>query len=325
VAGLLGAALALPLLAARATARRPFRIGFASGLDPRARKAFADLMTGRKWQHDKDYVFLSPELAYGFRMEESVRQILKLDPDLLVVASTAYAIEARRHSKTLPVVMYSSGYPVAAGLAQSLARPGGNVTGNTVYAGAKIWGKLFQLLAEAKPATKRIGLLWSYPPPHFPAAEHEFAMADLREDARALGVEPVVADVADLAGVPRALAAIAAGRPDAVVLTNGPGIWLEIPKLLRHFAEKRWPSISDAVGAITNLDPGPLLAYGPTGEDLRRQTVDYIDRIMRGAKPGELPIQMPKNYELTVNRKTAGAIGLSLPRSLLVKADRVVD
>jgi putative ABC transport system substrate-binding protein len=318
-------ALAAPLLAARAGPERPFRVGFASNLDPWTRLQFANLLKARGWVHEKDYLLLSSGIVYGLEIEASVRKILAMEPDLVVVASTAYAVAARSRTSTIPIVMYSSGYPVAAGLAHSLGRPGMNVTGSTIFADGRIWGKLFQLLAEAKPGIRRIGLVWSYLPPHFPAAERDLALAELRRDGQALGLHTIIGECPELDSVPQALATIAAARVDAAVLTSGPGVWGAIPSILKYFMAQGWPSVSDATSALVNLDPGPLLAYAPSREDLMRQTADYIDRIMRGAAPADLPIQLPKIYEFVVNRKTALALGLSLPTSLLLRADRVIE
>jgi putative ABC transport system substrate-binding protein len=194
-----------------------------------------------------------------------------------------------------------------------------------VYGGGGIWGKLFQLLMETRPGARRIALLWSYLPPHFPAEEMKPGLEELRADARALGVELLFGEMRRPEDAGRALADVAKWRPDGVVLTSGPGIWQEVPRILQRFAEQRWLSITDSSGTITELDPGPLLAYAPGPADLRRQTVGYIDRIMRGAQPAELPIEAPSRYELVVNLKTARAIGIVVPQAVRLRADRVIE
>jgi putative ABC transport system substrate-binding protein len=212
---------------------------------------------------------------------------------------------------------------VAAGVASSLARPGKNVTGNTVYAGSGVWGKLFQLLQELTPAIQRIGLLWTYLPPMFPREEVDFGMGDLLRDAKSLGVELHFAEVRRPEEAVPGIVALEGKQIDALLVTAGPQIWPVMQNVMQRTLAVRLPTIADAHWALP-IEPMPVLTYGVLPRDLRRQAADYIVRILEGANPADLPIQQPAKFELAVNLKTARAIGLSVPQSILLRADRVI-
>lgn len=320
---LAAAALAVAPLA-RAQARRPFRIGFGYALLPEREALFRQLLAELGWTHGSDYVFVDSGLPFGADLDEAAWRVVAREPDVIYVVSTAFAAAVQAVTRTIPVVMYSSGYPVPAGVAQSLSRPGGNVTGNTAYAGTGIWGKLLQLLGEAKPGIGRVGLLWDYLPPLFAPAEIEFAMNELRADGRALGLELEFAEIRDRTEVPAALARLVAQRADALLVTYGPVLGPVVPRVLRFAVANRLPTIMDS-HSIPPLDPGPLFVYGAPVADLTRRSFAYIDRILRGEKAGDLPIQQPARFELVVNLRTASAMGLALPHSLLARADRVIE
>ena len=183
---------------------------------------------------------------------------------------------------------FSSGYPVEAGLAQSLARPGRNVTGNSIYAGTGVFGKLLELLREAKPGTNRIGVLWGYVPPAFPQEEIKPVYDVIQRSARALGMKVHIVEVPRLEHIAGALAAVEADQSEGLLIT------------------------------------GSFASAAPRAE-LARQTANYVDRILKGASPGEIPIQYPAKFELVINLRTAKAMGLTIPRSLLLRADQIVD
>jgi putative ABC transport system substrate-binding protein len=245
---------------------------------------------------------------------------------LLWVTNTASAVSAHRHTKTLPIVMFASGYPVEAGLAASLARPGKNVTGNTLYAGTGIWGKLLELLRDSKPGVKRIGVLWGYVPPAHPPEEIEALDKELAQAGPALGVTLHRVDVARADQVADALAAMEMAKVEALLVTSGPGLWATRQQVLQFAERRRLPTIADFPQLSEDKGLRPLLLYSPSLEVLRRQAISYVVRVLRdGANPGELPIQRPAKFELVVNLKAARAIGLPLPQSLLLRADRVIE
>jgi putative ABC transport system substrate-binding protein len=209
--------------------------------------------------------------------------------------------------------MLTSGYPVESGLADSLARPGKNVTGNAIYAGTEIWAKLVQLLLEARPSTRRVGVLWNYVPPAFPEEEIGPCYAELRKAERSLDVKIHIVESAKSEEVPAALAKIQAEQPDALLPTSS-GVPANMRSTIMQFAvDKRLPTITDLLWQ-TGVGPyPPLLSYGAAWPDLMRNAAVYADMIMKGAKPGELPIQRPAKFSMTLNLRTAKAIGLTVP------------
>ncbi len=321
-----GAVAAAPLCALAQVPRRErrFRIGFGYRLLPERVEILHRLMKEMGWARGADYVFVDSGLTWGADVDEAARRVVALQPDVIHVVSTAFALAVRRQTRTIPVVMYTSGYPVAAGVANTLARPGMNVTGNTSYAGTGIWGKLLQLLVEAKPGVRRIGLVWDYLPPLFAREEIEFGMTELRADARALRLELEFAEIRNRADVDAALSDLGGRRVQALLVTAGPTLGPEISRVMRFAIDQRLPAILEA-HLVVPPEPAPLLAYGPPVAVLTRQSFEYVDRILRGALPGELPIQQPAQFELVVSLKTAGALQLELPRSILARADRVIE
>lgn len=317
-------ALSLPWAAGAQVRKgaRPFRIGLTTSMLDGA--AVVALMRSLGWTHERDYVLVESGLPYGTLFEVAVRRTLAQQPDVILTTSTTYALEARRLTTTIPIVMVTSGYPVEAGVAGSLARPGGNITGNTSYAGAGIWGKLFQLMMEAKPGTRRFGLLWDYVAPLFPQAEIDAGMGELRADANALGVELHFAEVRRTEEVFDRLAELQRKNIDALQITNGPAIWPRRHSVVEYAIARVLPTITEVFWPPSS-EPGPLITYGALFTDQLRQAIGYVDRILRGVDPGELPIQQPTRFALAVNLKTARAIGLELPSALLLRADHVIE
>jgi putative ABC transport system substrate-binding protein len=224
-------------------------------------------------------------------------------------------------------MMLTSGYPVEAGVADSLAKPGRNVTGNTMYAETGVWGELLQLLREAKPDVKRVGILWTYVVPAFPKEEIEPGYAELKSAALSLDLELHIVQVANSDQVPAALAEIGEWKPGGLLLTSfltGKAM----PVVTQFAVDKGLPSITD-FDWMHRASPHPLLCYGALYREygaLYRELVQgaaaLIDKILRGANPGDLPIQRPRRFELLVSLKTAKAIGLPV---FLAQADRVIE
>lgn len=315
-------------LAAQSRARKaPHRIAFVSGFAPGFRDFFVARMLELGWHEGRDYVTVVPGavLPDSSLLREYVAAALKQDPDILVVSSTAGAVEAHRQTKSLPIVMLGSGYPVEAGVAESLARPGKNVTGNTIYAGTGIWGKLLELLRESKPGIKRVGILWGYVPPAFPRSEVEPCYAEFRQAAGSLGLALRIVEVPARDRIAAAVHEIASDRPDALFMSGWLTLGDDWPKVIELARTRQMPIISDFVVTDESKRTGPLLIYAPARNPLWLQAISYIDRIMKGAKPGDLPIQLPARFELTVSLRTAKAIGLQMPQSILLRADRVIE
>ncbi|MBI3373148.1 MAG: ABC transporter substrate-binding protein [Betaproteobacteria bacterium] len=303
---------------------RPFRIGLLPDLIPISRKQFVDALSNLGWIEGRDHVIVpSGFRRLGTEIEPAARHIVSLKPDAILVAGTSYAIAAQRLTSTIPIVMWASGYPVEAGVANSLARPGRNVTGNTAVAGTGIWGKLVQLLRDTKPTIKRVGVLWTYTPPLYVLEEIEPCHRELAEAARVmkLTVDIVTADGPD--HLSAALARLDALRPDALLFTSDSRLY-EARSLLMQFAvDRRLPTIAEFRWRTT--EPQPLLSYAPPAADLLKGAAAYVHAIGKGANPAEMPIQLPSRFELEVNLKLAKALNIPIPQSILLRADALIE
>jgi putative ABC transport system substrate-binding protein len=324
--GLVGGAAAWPVAArAQNTDKTPRRIAFFPDPVPATLEVWRADMHVLGWTEERDFIVMQSGIEAGSRnpLDEAAQRVVANKPDLIVTQSTAHALAMQRATASIPIVMLASGYPVEAGAADSLAKPGTNVTGNAVYAEMGVWGKMLQLLREAKPDIKRVGILWTYVMPAFPKEEIEPGYAELNSAARSLNLELHLVEVANSDQVQTALAEINEGKPGGLLLTS-----LFTPKALSvvtQFAvDKGLPTIIDFdwTGAVS---PHPLLCYGPIYRELVQTAVASVDKILRGSGPGDLPIQRPRRFELIVSLKTANAIGLDLPPMLLAQADRVIE
>jgi putative tryptophan/tyrosine transport system substrate-binding protein len=304
---------------------KPFQIAtFPDFLNPTARDFFMDAMRELDWIEGRDFVILPSGFQLGEPgLDEAAKRVVVDKPDLLLTVNTATTLAVHRATPSIPIVAISFGYPVEAGIAHSLARPGKNVTGHSAYAGTEIWGKLLQLLHDVKPGTKRISVLWTYVPPLFPREEIEPAYAELRNAARSLGLTLHIAEAASSDQVADTLMNIEAERPDALLPTSS--LALKLRPIVMEFAVKRLlPTITDVLWG--DIEPySPLLDHGVSWLAQTRAAVNNVVTILKGAKPGDLPIQQPANFYLRVNLKTASAIELTVPPSILARADRVIE
>jgi putative ABC transport system substrate-binding protein len=300
---------------------KPFRIATFPDVTPVTRDWFIDAMRDLGWIEERNFVIVPSEFQIGNAgVDEAARRVVADKPDLVLTFATSNALALHRAASSIPIVAISCGYPVEAGVAYSLASPGKNVTGNSLYAGTEIWGKLLQLLSEVKPGTKRISVLWTYVPPIFPRKEIDPAYAELRNAAHSLGLTLHIVEAATSDQVAVAMKEIDAERPDALLITGG--LAFNLRSTVMEFAvKKRLPTMTDGLWVANP----PLLGYGALWRDLTRHAVSYVDKILKGAKPGDLPIQLPAKFELVVNLKAAKAIGLAVPQELLSRADEVLE
>lgn len=316
---------ASPAEKAQGTAR-PLRIGLVpdfrhDGLVALLSGALAEL--GRV--EGRDYAYIRSGIFYGGDSQRALDAVLEAKPDLIVVQNLGFAVAARARSRTLPVVMWVSGFPVEGGVAESLSRPGGSVTGMTIYAGGEFFGKLVQLVHEARPGARRVGVLMSYVPPFHPRAEADIVLRGMHAVAGPLGVELLVHEVSEAQQVDAALQALARQGAQALVLTSDPSMRPRMKEVFRFAIEHRLPAIIDAPWGELG-EPRPLLEYHADFPALLRQVAPYVDKILwQGAKPGDLPIQLPSRFVFRVNRRTARLISLNVPRALLLRADQVND
>lgn len=316
----------LPVFAQGQPAREPFRIGLLADFRDDARLKLLSQALGELGRFEgRDYVFYRSGVFYGPETRLALQRVLDAKCDLILTSNLGYAVAAQKASKTIPIVMWISGFPVEGGVADSLSRPGRNVTGLTIYAGGEVFGKLVQLAHEAKPSAKRIGVFMTYVPPFNPRAEADLIIRGLRSAAEQLGLDVRIFEIGNTEQLDAAMAAAVTQKVEALVLTSGVSTAPKRHEILQYAVAKGLPTIVDTPWQEIG-DPRPLLVYSASLPTLLRQAAPYVNQILwHGAKPGDLPIQLPARFEFVVNLKTARAIGITVPPSILVRADQVIE
>ena len=243
-------------------------------------------------------------------------ELVQLNVDLIVTSSTSATLAAKLATSSIPIVMLSSAYPDKMGLVESLAHPGGNITGFS-NATPELMGKRLQLLKEIASTTSRVAVLWD------PASPIEqIGFREMLASATVFGVEIRSIGVRTPDDYPAAFAAVTASRSDALH-ANGNPVNFKNMHLIADFAlRNRLPS---SYIERSFVDAGGLLSYGSSFMDTYRRAATYVDRILKGAKPADLPIQLPTKFEFVINLKTAKALGLTIPQSLLLRADEIIQ
>lgn len=250
------------------------------------------------------------------RLPVLAAELVRLKVDIIVTESTPAAQAAKQATSTTPIVMALGGDPVVHGLVASLSRPGGNVTGLTL-AGADRIGKQLQLLKEALPKTTLVALIYNAANPN-----HTESLRDAETASRSLGMQLKSIAVRSPADLDAAFRAVAEARPGALV-TIGDGMLLGNSERIGDFAAKsRLPGVFPQPEFA---EAGGLMSYGPSLEANFRRAAAFVDKILKGANPADLPVEQPTKYELIVNQKTARAIGISIPQAVLLRADRVIE
>ena len=307
----------------------PYRIALVPDFDPAwasiILKELADTLRASGRIEGRDYVIYRSGVIIGQDDKLALNRALESKPDLIITTSLGNAIDAQKRTKTIPIVMWYSGFPVEVGVAKSLAKPGMNVTGCTIYPGGAFFGKLLDLLHQAKPDVKRVGFLMSYVPPFHPRVEADLIIKGMQNAAAPLGLDLRILEIAHADQVDDALASVAAQGLEAMVLTSDPSLYARRMQVMQFAVARRLLTIADS-GGWHWIEPEALLIYRVLGEVLMRQVGSFVERILwEGAKPGDLPIQLPARFSFRVNLKTANAIGLTIPRSLLIQADEVIE
>ena len=250
------------------------------------------------------------------RFPDLANELIRLKVDLILTRGTPATLAAKSATRTIPVVMASVGDPVGTGIVASLGRPGGNVTGLSNF-NVEIYAKRLELLRELLPRLTRIAGLFNMGNPVLPLQWKEVQRA-----ARSVSIQPQLLDVRRPEDLPRAFEAAATERADALIVALE-GLTLGNLRLIAELAAKhRLPSI---YGVRQYADYGGLITYGPSDLHLYHRAATFVDKIFKGAKPAELPIEQPMKFELVINLKTAKALGLTIPPSLLLRADEVIE
>ena len=250
------------------------------------------------------------------RLAELATDLVRLNVAVIVTGGTPATLAAKAATPAIPVVMTNVGDPVGSNIVASLARPGANVTGLSLLE-TDLDGKRIELLKEAVPHLTRLAILWSANDPGMTLAYGRVGMA-----AQALGLALQNLAVREPADFPRAFDAAGAGRAEALFVTAQPFTNRHRAEILALVAKQRLPAMYTLRGFV---DAGGLMAYGPSQTDQYRRAATYVDRILKGAKPADLPVEQPTTFDLVINLKTAKALGLTMPPSLLQRADRVIE
>jgi putative ABC transport system substrate-binding protein len=316
-------ALVAPLAAQAPPTGKVWSIGFlgpppsAGGLVQAFQQGLRDLgyVEGRNLRIDYRYTDVAlqghPELFPRLAAE-----LLRLQPDVLVVSVTEAAVAAKAATRTIPIVMVSVPDPVAAGLVASLARPGGHVTGLSRET-RDLVGKNLQLLREVLPDTGRLGLLGNLTEPLNAAM-----VAEAKAAAKSLGVQLKIVDAGAPAELEGAFSTLHTARVGGVLVLGGGGFYLNRTEIVRLALQNRLPSMFHNREFV---EAGGLLSYAPSTVANYRRAAYFVDKIFKGAKPGDLPVEQPTKFELVINLKTAKALSLTIPQSILLRADEVIQ
>jgi putative ABC transport system substrate-binding protein len=322
IAGL-GSAAAWPLTARAQQGDRVARVGVLMSFDendPDAKlrlSAFTQALADLGWVDGRN---VRMDFRWGRgdvnRIRALAQELVGLQPDIIVGVATPAATALHRETRTIPIVMAGAGDPVGSGLIASLNQPGGNITGFGNYEGS-LGGKWFELLLEISPGLKRVAIMFN--PDTAPVSSFRFS---LETAAQSLKIVPIIAPVHSDVEIETAI--IALGREPGGGLVLMPDAFMTVHRapIISAAARNSVPTIY-AVPAFAR--EGGLLAYGPDLVDIVRHAAIYVDRILRGAKPGDLPVQFPTKFEMVVNLKTAKALGLTVPQSILLSADEVIE
>ena len=297
------------------------RIGLLSGFSPSvyagSYPAFRLGLRDLGWVEGRN-ISIEERYAEGShdRLPDLAADLVRLDVDVIVTTATSDALAAKKATTTIPIVMVAGGDPVANGLVESLARPGGNVTGLSQMLQA-LGGKRLELLKEIVPKLSRVGVLWN---PQ--SASATLGWKENQQPARQLGLQLHSLEARSPSELDKAFEVAIVARAGALAILPDPVISTNLRRIVDFAAKSRLPSIYQS---SEFADAGGLVTYGPDRADLFRRAAAYVDKILKGARPGDLPVDQPTKLELVVNLKTAKALGVTIPQSVLLRADRVIE
>ena len=252
------------------------------------------------------------------RLPDFAAELVRLNVDLIVAPQTDSALAAKKETRKIPIVFLFAADPVESGLVATPARPGGNITGLTVTPTLDIYGKQLELLKETVPKASRVAVLWNAAR----AAVHEPALRTVERVARPLGLELRVHEVRGPEEFGRAFEAITRERARALFVLGDSMFFLHRRRLAELEAKHRLPTMH---AVREYVEAGSLMAYGVNLADLVRRAAVYVDKILKGTKPEDLPVEQPTKFELVINLKTAKTLGLTIPQSVLIRADQVIQ
>ena len=308
------AALVAPIAARAQKASGPYRIGMLVAGSPTAlQQSLVDL--GYVKGRDVAFEVRDPEGRIG-RLDALALDLVRLKVDVIVAANPSAVLSAKRATTTIPIVMMHTPDPVQLGLVASLAKPGGNITGVTTLS-ADLSLKQIDLLKEAVSRLSRVALMWNPDNPW-----HPMTVKALQERAGPIGLQLQTLDVRGPEAFDGAFQAMTTERAEALLVLADPMTYFHRRRLADLALKHRLPMMG---GLPEYAEAGSLLSYWADTTDVYRRVASYVDRILKGAKPGDLPIEQPTKFELLANLKTAKALGITIPQSILLRADRVIE
>ena len=321
-AAVAGGLLAAPLGAGAQPARKTARLGYLSAGsstgNPRLVEAFREGLRELGWAEGQNLV-LEYRWADGRfdRLPDLAAELVRRTVDVIVASPTPAALAAKEATGTIPIVGLSLTDPVGLGIIASLARPGGNVTGLSYSVGPSIFGKDLELLREVVPQVQRVAVLSNPAGPAQP-----LTIRNIRVAAQALGLQLQLVEARGPGDFDGAFAAMTREHAGAVFVVTDPAFVAHRARLTDLAIRKRLPSIFTQ---REDAEAGGLMSYGPRLSDLYRRAATYVDRILKGARPADLPVEEPTKFELVINLKTAKILGLTIPQSLLLRADQAIE
>jgi putative ABC transport system substrate-binding protein len=313
---------AAPLAAEAQQAAKTPRVGVLFGGTPTTAASFNEAFTQglRELGYvERQTIILERRYADGSgeRINAIATELVRMRVDVIVAGSDSTIAAVKRQTQSIPIVMVGASDPVGTGFVASLARPGGNVTGMSRMSG-ELSAKRLELLREAVPHLSRVAVIWN---PDVRGAVLDFK--ELEEPARSMRVQLQSVEVSRADDLARAFSAILNARAEAlIVITPNPVTFASQGQLVSFAQRHRLPSI---YGVQEYVEAGGLAAYGPSNAAAFRRAAFFVDRILKGARPGDLPVEQPTKFELVINLKTAKALGLTIPQSLLIRADQVIE
>jgi putative ABC transport system substrate-binding protein len=317
---LVGGAAAWPLAARAQQASKLPTIGFLGESTPSGQRqwvaAFVQRLGELGWVEGRN-VAIEYRWAEGRneRFAELSAEIVRRKVDVIVTQGTPAVLAAKQATTVIPIIFPIAGNPVANGLVASLARPGGNVTGLTNQT-ADLAGKRLELLREVVPGLRRLAIMANFDNPSV-----VLDVGEVKAAASALGLEVATSEIRRTEDIAPAIEALP-GRADALYVAGDPLVTTNRNRIAILAVGARLPTIH---GNRENIDAGGLMSYGPNLPDLHRRAADYVDRILRGTKAADLPVEQPTKFDLVINLITARALGLEVPPTVLARADEVIE
>lgn len=302
-------------------AKGPARLGFLSSSSPERDgkyiAAFRQTLRALGYVEGKTFTIV---MRYGYGRFEQLPalavELVGMKVDVLVVAGAPAAHAAKNATRTIPIVMTNAADPVGTGLVASLARPGGNITGLSDF-NTGVVAKRLELLKEMVPAATRVGVLSNPRNPTNPTQVKLTVAA-----GPALGLTVLSVEAGSAAEIDGAFAVLAAERAAALLVIGDPLLGAEVNRIVGHAQRLKLPGIYATPRSVAD---GGLIGYGASFEDLYRRAAVYVDKVIKGARPADLPIEQPSKFELAVNLKTARALGMTIPPSIILRADALVE